>query len=67
MSWPFLTFWTAALPQIPLALPHAGLMMAVVVGFMALCTVAIWFERDRSTTPSPTHFGHEDEELRLAA
>jgi len=67
MFWPIWTFWTAALPKVPLVLPHANLMMAVVVAVMVLCTVALWFERDRNSAPMPKPFSHEDEHLRLAA
>lgn len=59
--------WTSAIPAVPLEMAHVQLMWALTVGLLIVCTVALWFERDRQASwPQPLPMGDE-EEMRLAA
>ena len=67
MTTGLLALWSSVIPNLPLALPHAGLISAATCGLLALCAAALWRERERPTRvlgPKPAHFGDEE---RLAA
>ncbi|HVO27626.1 MAG TPA: hypothetical protein VMW56_28795 [Candidatus Margulisiibacteriota bacterium] len=54
----------SAIPSIPLVLAHFGVMTAITNAMLVLCVVALWLERERTSSHHPVPFDHDE---RLAA